>query len=228
MSKVMLVEDDINLREIYAARLTAEGYEIVTASDGEEALSKAVSANPNLIVLDVMMPKISGFDVLDILRSTPETETTKVVMLSALSQEGDQQRGEKLGADKYLIKSQITLEDVVETVKEMLDNNESGSGSPAIVTTSNGRLPDENPQSNQNANADGQASQPQNQAPQSQPQQPQPQQAQPQQPSQRKQPQANQPQSPQTNQNTAADEIAHIDSQMEQNQSGANDPNTQQ
>ena len=142
MTKVLLVEDDINLREIYAARLSAEGYDLVTASDGEEALSKAVSEKPNLIVLDVMMPKISGFDVLDIIRSTPETKSTQVIMLSALSQESDRERGERLGANKYLIKSQITLEDVVSTVKNMLAEA-SGTGAPAIVTTADGRLPSE-------------------------------------------------------------------------------------
>ena len=68
MAKVMLVEDDNNLREIYEARLLAEGYEIVTARDGEEALAIAVKERPDLIISDVMMPKISGFDVLDILR----------------------------------------------------------------------------------------------------------------------------------------------------------------
>ena len=143
MSKVLLVEDDINLREIYAARLSAEGHELVVASDGEEALSKAVAEKPDLILLDVMMPKISGFDVLDILRSTEETKNTKVIMLSALSQETDKQRGENLGADKYLIKSQITLEDVVETVREMLEDGASTDGATPIVTTSNGRLPDD-------------------------------------------------------------------------------------
>ncbi len=145
MTKVLLVEDDINLREIYAARLSAEGYDLVTASDGEEALSKAVSEKPNLIVLDVMMPKISGFDVLDIIRSTPETKTTQVIMLSALSQESDRERGERLGANKYLIKSQITLEDVVSTVKNMLAEA-SGTGTPAIVTNADGRLPTETEQ----------------------------------------------------------------------------------
>ena len=83
MATVLLVEDDINLREIYAARLSAEDYVVVVASDGEEALAKSVRTKPDLILLDVMMPKISGFDVLDILRSTPETRTTKVVMLTA-------------------------------------------------------------------------------------------------------------------------------------------------
>ncbi len=120
MAKILLVEDDINLRDIYSARLSAEQYTIITASDGEEALATAVKELPDLIILDVMMPKISGFDVLDILRSTPETKDVKVIMMTALSQESDKQRGESLGANRYLIKSQVTLEDVVNTVKEML------------------------------------------------------------------------------------------------------------
>ena len=110
MSKIMLVEDDNNLREIYEARLMAEGYEIVTARDGEEALAIAVKERPDLIISDVMMPKISGFDMLDILRSTPETKNTKVIMMTALSQAEDKARADKLGADRYLVKSQVTLE----------------------------------------------------------------------------------------------------------------------
>jgi len=121
MAKIMLVEDDNNLREIYAARLTAEGYEIVSAQDGEEALATAVKEKPDLIISDVMMPKISGFDMLDILRTTPETKNTKVIMMTALSQVEDKQRADKLGADRYLVKSQVTLEDVAKVVKEVLE-----------------------------------------------------------------------------------------------------------
>jgi CheY-like chemotaxis protein len=120
MTKIMLVEDDNNLREIYGARLQAEGYEIVSAKDGEEALALAVREKPDLIISDVMMPKISGFDMLDILRSTPETKYTKVIMMTALSQKEDEERGHKLGADRYLVKSQVTLEDVVRVVSEVL------------------------------------------------------------------------------------------------------------
>ncbi len=119
--KILLVEDDVNLRDIYSARLQAESYTIITASDGEEALATAVREKPDLIILDVMMPKISGFDVLDILRSTPETKETKIILMTALSQDSDKKRGESLGANKYLIKSQVTLEDVVKTVHEFLD-----------------------------------------------------------------------------------------------------------
>lgn len=120
MAKILLVEDDTNLSEIYSARFAAENYQVITAADGEEALATAVRERPDLIVLDVMMPKISGFDVLDILRSTPETKETKVIMMTALSQDTDRARGESLGVNKYLIKSQVTLEDVVNAVKEQL------------------------------------------------------------------------------------------------------------
>lgn len=116
----MLVEDDNNLREIYEARLLAEGYEIVSAKDGEEALALAVKEKPDLIISDVMMPKISGFDMLDILRSTAETKNTKVIMMTALSQAEDKSRADKLGADRYLVKSQVTLEDVAKVTREVL------------------------------------------------------------------------------------------------------------
>lgn len=128
MTKIMLVEDDNNLREIYEARLLAEGYEIVSAKDGEEALATAVKEKPDLIISDVMMPKISGFDMLDILRSTPETKNTKVIMMTALSQAEDKARADKLGADKYLVKSQVTLEDVARVAAEVI----SGEATPGI------------------------------------------------------------------------------------------------
>src|SRR5215469_16136138 len=130
-SKILLVEDDNNLREIYEARLQAEGYDIVTAKDGEEALVVAKSEKPDLIISDVMMPRISGFEMLDILRNTAELKSTKVIMLTALGQSEDQARANNLGADKYLVKSQVTLEDIVNCAKELLDD---GSGTPAATT----------------------------------------------------------------------------------------------
>lgn len=121
MTKILLVEDDSNLREIYGARLEAEGYQILSANDGEEALAIAVREHPELIITDIMMPKISGFDMLDILRSTPETKDTKVIVMTALSQEEDRERGKSLGADHFIVKSQVTLDDVVKVVQEILD-----------------------------------------------------------------------------------------------------------
>ena len=121
MTKILLVEDDNNLREIYEARFQAEGYEIVSAHDGEEALVVAKAEKPDLIISDVMMPKISGFEMLDILRNTDTLKNVKVIMLTALGQSDDQQRADKLGADKYLVKSQVTLEDIVNVANELLN-----------------------------------------------------------------------------------------------------------
>ena len=123
MTKILLVEDDKSLREIYGVRLQAEGYEIVSAGDGEEALALAIKEQPSLILSDVMMPKISGFDMLDILRSTTETKDVKVIMMTALSSEDQRARGEALGADRYLVKSQVGIEDVVRTVHEVLGDS---------------------------------------------------------------------------------------------------------
>ena len=140
MSKIMLVEDDNSLREIYSIRLTAEGYVIVSAGDGEEALAMAVKERPDLIISDVMMPKISGFDMLDILRSTPETKDIKVIMMTALSSEDQRARGEHLGADRYLVKSQVGIEDVVNVVHEVLGDRASDGTIQANVATTAGAV----------------------------------------------------------------------------------------
>lgn len=137
MTKILLVEDDKSLREIYGVRLLAEGYDIISAGDGEEALAMAIKERPALIVSDVMMPKISGFDMLDILRSTTETKEIKVIMMTALSSEDQRKRGEQLGADRYLVKSQVGIEDVVRTVHEVLgDAPTSTSTSSPFATPS--------------------------------------------------------------------------------------------
>lgn len=120
MNRIMLVEDDKSLREIYSIRLVAEGYDIISAGDGEEALALAVQYKPSLIIADVMMPKISGFDMIDILHSQPETSNIKVIIMTALSGDDQRQRGESLGAERYLVKSQVGIEDVINTVHEVL------------------------------------------------------------------------------------------------------------
>ncbi|HEX3569148.1 MAG TPA: response regulator [Candidatus Saccharimonadales bacterium] len=123
MAKILLVEDDNNLREIYEARLQAEGYEITSAKDGEEALVVAKKEHPDLIISDVMMPRISGFEMLDILRNTEGLKDVKVIMLTALGQAEDKTRADSLGADRYLVKSQVTLEDIVKTAQELLSQS---------------------------------------------------------------------------------------------------------
>jgi DNA-binding response OmpR family regulator len=118
--RILLVEDDTALAEVYRSRLELEGFDVKHVPNGEDALSTAVEYRPDLIVLDAMMPKISGFDVLDILRNTPETTNMRVIMLTALSQAKDRERADKLGADDYLVKSQVVIGDVVERIKHHL------------------------------------------------------------------------------------------------------------
>lgn len=121
--KILLVEDDTSLAAVYRSRLELEGFDIREVNNGEDALSAAIDFKPDLILLDAMMPKISGFDVLDILRNTPDTTNIRVIMLTALSQPKDKERAEALGADDYLVKSQVVIGDVVERVKFHLSTN---------------------------------------------------------------------------------------------------------
>jgi DNA-binding response OmpR family regulator len=118
--RILLVEDDDALANVYLIRLQAEGFNVERVSNGEDALATALKYHPDLVLLDVMMPKVSGFDVLDILRNTPETSNLKVTMLTALGQESDIERAKALGVDDYLIKSQVVIADVVERIRHQL------------------------------------------------------------------------------------------------------------
>ena len=120
MKKILYVEDDDGLAEVYLTRLDAEGFEVKRVPNGEDALATALAFKPDLILLDAMMPQVNGFDVLDILRNTPETTNIKIIMLTALSQDSDRQRAEQLGADDYLVKSQVVIADVIEKIKHHL------------------------------------------------------------------------------------------------------------
>ena len=118
--RILLVEDDDALANVYLLRLQAEGFDVRRVANGEDALAAAISYKPDLVLLDVMMPKVSGFDVLDILRNTPETANLKIIILTALSQESDKQRAISLGVDDYLVKSQVVISDVVDRIKQHL------------------------------------------------------------------------------------------------------------
>lgn len=118
--KILLVEDDESLANVYMTRLEGEGFLARRVKNGEDALASALEFRPDLIILDVMMPKISGFDVLDIIRNTPEVANVKIIMLTALSQEADIQRAKNLGVDDYLVKSQVVIADVMNKVKQHL------------------------------------------------------------------------------------------------------------
>lgn len=119
--KVLLVEDDKYLASVYQTRLVAEGFDVQWAPDGEAALTHAIAYKPDLILLDIMMPKISGLDALAELRKLPETANTKIIMVSALGQEEDQQKARDLGANDYLVKSQVVIADVVERIRQQLN-----------------------------------------------------------------------------------------------------------
>ena len=118
--KILLVEDDEALANVYKSRLDIEGFDTKWVANGEDALAAALEFRPELVLLDVMMPKISGFDVLDILRNTPEIANIHVIMLTALSQPKDKERAENLGVDDYLVKSQVVIGDVIERVRHHL------------------------------------------------------------------------------------------------------------
>jgi DNA-binding response OmpR family regulator len=118
--RILLVEDDESLASTYITRLTTEGFDVRRVSNGEEALATALTYKPDLVLLDVMMPKVSGFDVLDIFRNTPETANLKVIMLTALSLDSDVERAKALGVDDYLVKSQVVISDVIDKIRQHL------------------------------------------------------------------------------------------------------------
>ena len=120
-ARILIVDDDMTLRELYEERMKQEGYVILSASDGEEALEKAVKEKPDLILLDIMMPKINGIDVMKMLREKEETEKIPVIILTALVQEIGKVKEMMKPGDGYLVKSEIMPKDVVDRIKESLD-----------------------------------------------------------------------------------------------------------
>lgn len=120
MIKVLVAEDDVFLSKAYAAKLKKEKFEVVLASDGEEVLNKVKAEKPDIILLDIVMPKKNGFDVLYDLKQDQETSKIPVVILSNLGQAEDISKGKDLGADDYLIKSNIAIKDIVSKIKQVL------------------------------------------------------------------------------------------------------------
>jgi DNA-binding response OmpR family regulator len=125
--RILLVEDDLTLANLYQMRMETEGFEVQQCNDGEKALQATREFQPNLILLDIMMPKLNGFDVLDILRHTPQLGKVKIVVLSALGQPQDIERAKQLGADDYLVKSQVVITDVMNRLRHHL-NLPAGAG----------------------------------------------------------------------------------------------------
>src|ERR1035438_2232929 len=120
MAKVFIVEDDPLMLRMYQKIFTFEKYEVEIASDGEEALAKVVAANPTVILLDIMMPKMNGMQVLEKLKADPATKNIPVIMLTNLSGQQDAETALSKGAVKYLIKSEYEPKEVADIVKEII------------------------------------------------------------------------------------------------------------
>jgi DNA-binding response OmpR family regulator len=120
---ILLVDDDLTLRDMYQERLRAEGFAVDIAKDGEEALQKAADSLPNIILLDIMMPKINGLDVLKKLREQEKTKNIPVIILTALIQDREKMESVTRGADDYIVKSETMPGDVIAKVKRVLEKH---------------------------------------------------------------------------------------------------------
>lgn len=118
--KILLVEDDIFLGELMSKKLIEEGFEVIKAIDGEEGLIKANEERPDLILLDLILPGIDGFKVLEQLKEEAKTSSIPVIILSNLGQREDVEKGFDLGAEDYLIKAHFTPDEIVKRVREPL------------------------------------------------------------------------------------------------------------
>ena len=118
--KILMIEEDHFLRKIYRDKLSRSGFEFLEATNGEEGLNKIIAEKPNVVLLDLILPRKNGFDVLVDMKSNKNTENIPVIILSNLGQESDIQRGLALGAKDYLVKTEVSLSEVVEKAKEQL------------------------------------------------------------------------------------------------------------
>ena len=118
--KILIVEDDFQLSDMLKMRLAASGYEVTAAYDGEEGLKKARADRPDVIVLDIMLPKKNGWQVCFLLRTEPEYESVPIIMLPALGERTDRETGSRLHADAYITKP-FEPDVLLSTIQEVLD-----------------------------------------------------------------------------------------------------------
>jgi CheY-like chemotaxis protein len=119
-ARVLVVDDDDVIRQLITVNLELEGFDVVTAVDGQDALDKVKDAQPSVVTLDVMMPRVDGWEAAARLRSDPDTAHIKVVLLSARAQEADLQRGERIGVDAYLTKP-FDPDELIDVVRRLAD-----------------------------------------------------------------------------------------------------------
>lgn len=120
MTKILITEDDPLMSRMYQKIFTFEGFEVVMAGDGQEGLDKIRSEKPTLVILDVMMPKLNGLEVLEKLKADPDTKQIPVIMLTNLSSQQDAENAMLKGAVKYIVKSEHDPKQVADIVKEVL------------------------------------------------------------------------------------------------------------
>ncbi|MDP2910546.1 MAG: response regulator [bacterium] len=135
-AKILIIEDDQLLRKIISRKLKKEKYKVIEATDGEEGLRSAQLENPDLILLDLVLPEIDGFEVLARLKKNPNASEIPVIILSNLGDEEKVEAGLKLGAVDYLIKAQLNPGDIINKIKKVL--NKKGRN-PAFVKTLAGK-----------------------------------------------------------------------------------------
>ena len=121
MKKILVVEDDTFLRELIVQKLDQSGYDIVEAVDGEDGVKQAKAEKPDVILLDIILPGIDGFEVLRQLKEDETLSSIPVLILSNLGQKEDIEKGMKLGAKDFLIKAHFTPGEIIEKIKNILD-----------------------------------------------------------------------------------------------------------
>lgn len=121
--KILIIDDDERLVGLYEMTFKGQGYEVSTSLEGEEGLTKIIKEKPDLVLLDVMMPVKSGFDILTTIKNNPDTKQTKVVMLTALSDEAMKIKAFAMGAVDYIVKSQLTIPEVTERINNLFIDN---------------------------------------------------------------------------------------------------------
>lgn len=120
--KVLLIEDDDVLRKIMMGRFEREGFEVVVAPDGETAIFMAKKERPDVILLDLILPKLNGFQVLEKLKEDKEAAPAPIIVLSNLGKEEDKETADRLGVKAYLIKTEHSLEEIVAKIREVHDH----------------------------------------------------------------------------------------------------------
>ncbi|MCK5085034.1 MAG: response regulator, partial [Candidatus Pacebacteria bacterium] len=119
-ARVLLVEDDDFLRKICKTKLEREGFDVSVAINGKEALKKIMEGDPQIVLLDIILPTMDGFEVLKRVKEDPSKSSIPIIMLTNLGQENEIEKGFKLGAEDYIIKAHLTVGEIIEKVKEIL------------------------------------------------------------------------------------------------------------